>query len=160
MFKTIPLALTALCVAVGPAAALFCVKPDPAAAFQFAAQSDNTYVVLRGTFDFDVGKLPDPLGPPLQAVLSADFKGKLLTGDGFTDAVEVPVTIGLNCVGPWCARVSPGTDYMAFVIQKEQQLIFSVSPCYQFAFAKPSDDMVAVIEQCAAGGACTPEQPQ
>ena len=84
------------------------------------------------------------------------FKGKLLTGGGFTDDIEVPVTLALSCTGPWCARVSPKTDYLAYVLQTDDELIFNVDPCYAFAFANPEDKYIEAVEQCAAGGDCTP----
>lgn len=160
MFKNISLALVALSLAAGQASALSCVKPDPVAAFNFAAESEKTYLILRGKLGFDPKKLQDPAGPPIATKIATNFKGKLLTADGFTDDIEVPVTLALNCAGPWCARISPNTDYMAFVVQMDQELIFGVSPCYQFAFANPTEEAIERVEQCAAGGPCEPATGQ
>lgn len=157
MIKHITYAATALSLLAGPATALSCQAPNAVAAYNFVAEAEESFVILRGEFDFDPKKVPDVNGPAVPVSLATAFKGKLLTGDGFTDEVEVPVTLTLGCIGPWCARVSPKTDYMAFVLQTDDRLIFRVEPCYQFAFANPSDEAIAQIEQCAAGGDCTPE---
>lgn len=156
MFKSISLALFALSIAAGPAAALSCIRPDVAAAYEYASESDKNFVILRGEFDFDPTKLPDPLGQPIEAQIVANFTGKLLTEKGFTDEIEVPITVAMTCAGPWCARMSPKIDYIAFVLQNENALNFPIGPCYQFAFANPTDEMVQQIEQCAAGGDCSP----
>jgi len=146
----------ALSLAAGQASALSCIRPDVAAAFNYVAEADDSFVVLRGTFDFPPSQLPDPAAPPLAKKIQATFKGNLLTAGGFTDEVEAPVTLALTCSGPWCGRISPNTDYIAYVLQLESELILDVGPCYQFAFPNPTDELVARVEQCAAGGDCTP----
>lgn len=150
------MALVALSVAAGPAFSLSCVRPDPAAAFNYAAEAEDSFVILRGKFAFDGALLPDPAGQPYEKTIEAIFEGTLLTGNGFTDEVAAPVSLVLTCAGPWCGRISPNTEYMAFVLQTEERLLLDVGPCYQFTFANPSDDMVAKVEQCAAGGDCQP----
>jgi len=156
MIKHMSLALIALSVAAGQASALSCIRPDVAAAFNYVAEADDSFVVLRGSFDFPTDQLPDPAAPPVAKSIKSTFSGDLLTGDGFTDAVEAPVTLALTCAGPWCGRISPNTDYIAYVLQTDTQLILDVGPCYQFAFPNPTDETVALVEQCAAGGDCTP----
>lgn len=156
MIKHITYAVTALSLAAGPATALSCIRPDPVAAFNTVAEAEQTFVILHGQFDFPTKNIPDPFnGPPKDVRVPSTFKGKLLTGDGFTDDVEVPVTINLDCAGPWCARMTPGTDYLAYVLQSDGALIFNVDPCYSFAFPNPDEDAIAAVEQCAAGGDCT-----
>jgi len=157
MKKHITLAVAALAVAAGPASALSCLPTHPVAAFNVVAEADQSFVVLHGEFNFDVKKVPDVNAPPIEVTIQTQFKGTLLTGAGFTDEVDVPVTLVLGCSGPWCARVSPKTDYLAYVLQQDDQLIFSVDPCYAFAFSNPEDQYIKAIEQCAAGGDCTPQ---
>lgn len=140
---------------VGPALALSCVRPDIAASFNRASDSEKEYVVLLGQFDF---------APPQKIegktiTVESQFRGKLLTRAGFSEGVEVPTEIEMTCLGPWCSEVRPGTDYIAFVEQSETALNFIVGPCYGFAFEEPNDDTIARLEQCAAGGTCEPEDP-
>ncbi|EPX77533.1 hypothetical protein thalar_03257 [Litoreibacter arenae DSM 19593] len=157
MMKHLTAAVTALAFAAGPASALSCLPTHPVAAFNAVAEAEESFVVLRGEFDFDVSKVPDVNAPPLEVSIPTAFKGKLLTGEGFTDDVEVAVTLTLQCAGPWCARVSPKTDYLAYVQQTEDELIFNVGPCYAFAFANPDEKYIKAVEQCAAGGDCEPK---
>lgn len=148
---------TAIALAAGPASALSCPPTHPVAAFNAVAESSESFVVLRGEFEFDVKKVPNVNAPPLEVAIPTVFKGKLLTGAGFTDDVEFAVTLNLACSGPWCARVSPKTDYLAYVLQTDDALIFNVDPCYAFAFSNPLPEYVEAVEQCAAGGDCTPK---
>ena len=157
MIKYFTIAATAFAFAAGPASALSCLPTHPVAAFNAVAEAKESFVILHGEFDFDVKKVPNVNAPPLEVQIPTQFKGKLLTGQGFTDDVEVPITLTLKCAGPWCARVSPKTDYLAYVLQTVDELIFNVDPCYAFAFANPEDKYIEAIEQCAAGGDCTPE---
>lgn len=157
MNKYITIAATAFAIAAGPANALSCLPTHPVAAYNAVAKAKESFVILHGEFDFDVKKVPDVNAPPVEASIQTEFKGKLLTGKGFTDDVEAPVTLTLSCAGPWCARLSPKTDYLAFVLQKDNKLTFNVDPCYAFAFSNPDDKYIKAIEQCAAGGDCTPK---
>lgn len=157
MIKHLTLAATALAIVAGPASALSCLRTHPVAAFNAVAEAKESFVVLHGEFDFDVSKVPDVNAPPVVTKVQTRFKGKLLTGAGFTDDVDVPITMNLDCSGPWCARVSPNVDYLAYVRQTEDELIFNVDPCYAFAFSNPEDKFIKAIEQCAAGGDCTPK---
>lgn len=157
MIKPIAFAALAFAIAAGPASALSCQRPHAVAAFNAVSEAKESFVVLHGEFDFSSKKLPDVSGPPVDVEIATIFNGKLLTGGGFTDEIKVPVTVSLSCAGPWCARLSPNTDYLAYVLQTKDELIFSVDPCYAFAFANPEPKTIAQIEQCAAGGECTPK---
>ncbi|SFR35075.1 hypothetical protein [Litoreibacter janthinus] len=157
MIKYLTIAATAFAVVAGPASALSCMPTHPVAAFNAVAEADESFVVLHGAFEFDVKRVPDVNAPPLEVKIPTVFKGKLLTGGGFTDEIEVPVSLSLNCVGPWCARVSPKTNYLAYVLQTEDELIFNVDPCYAFAFPNPEQKYIEAVEQCASGGDCTPK---
>jgi len=134
----------------GPALALSCVKPDVAEAFARASESEKNYVVLLGQFAFTPPQKTD--GESI--TLDSQFEGKLLTNTGFSEDIVVPSGIALNCSGPWCPEISPATDYIAFVEQSDAKLTFVVGPCYGFAFEEPTDDTIARLEQCAAGGNC------
>ncbi|WP_158269979.1 hypothetical protein [Litoreibacter ponti] len=148
-------AALALSLGASQAAALSCLRPDPVAAFKTVAEADQTFFIVNGQFAFDTAGIPDPFkGPPQEVAVDATFRGKLLTSEGFTEDVQAPVTINLDCAGPWCARMSPNTDYMAFVLRTDTGLIFNVDPCYSFAFPNPKADAIKAVEQCAAGGEC------
>ena len=142
--------LTAL--SVNQAAALSCLKPDVAEAFQTAAASELSYVVLKGKFAFTA---PPKTDEPQTRTIEATFDGRLLTGSGFTQQVSAPVEVNLRCEASWCADLQPETDYIAFVEnQNNEKLIFDVGPCYGFAFQEPSQEDTKRVENCAQGGAC------
>jgi hypothetical protein len=157
MNKYFTIAATDFAIAAGPASALSCLPTHPLAAFNAVAKAEESFVVLRGEFNFDVKKVPNVNAPPIEVKIPTQFKGKLLTGKGFTDDIDVAVTLTLSCAGPWCARVSPKTDYLAYVLQTDDELIFNVDPCYSFAFSNPDEKYIKAIEECAAGGDCTPK---
>ena len=104
MNKYLTIAATAFALAAGPASALSCLPTHPVAAFNAVSEAEESFVVLHGEFDFDVKKVPDVNAPPVSVKIPTQFKGKLLTSNGFTDEVDVAVTLALNCAGPWCAR--------------------------------------------------------
>lgn len=134
------------------AVALSCLKPDVAEAYQTAAASDLSYVVLKGTFAFTP---PPKTDAPESKTVEATFDGRLLTGAGFTQQVSAQVEINLLCEASWCADLQPDTDYIAFVENRDnEKLIFDVGPCYGFAFQEPAQDDVKRVENCAQGGAC------
>jgi len=143
-------ALTALTVT--QAAALSCLKPDVAEAYQTAAESDLSYVVLKGKFAFTP---PPETDEAIDQTLEANFRGRLLTNAGFTQQVSAPVAVNLRCLSVWCASIQPDTEYIAFVEnQGGEKLIFDVDPCYGLAFFEPSQEDTKRVENCAQGGAC------
>lgn len=160
MFRTLISGAFALTLTLGQAHGLSCARSDVAAAYKFVETADDSFVILRGRFSFDAALLPGPTAPPVDMTIAAKFDGKLLTGKGFTDDVtSVPTSILLRCVGPWCARMSPGVDYLVFAKQTPDELVLTADPCYQFVFANPTDEMVSRVESCASGGDCEVQKP-
>lgn len=143
-------ALTALTVT--QATALSCLKPDVAEAYQTAAASEVSYVVLKGKFTFT------PLPKTNEAkdrTIEAEFTGRRLTGAGFTQQVSAPVDVTLRCLAEWCGSIQPDTEYIAFVENRDgEKLIFDVDPCYDLAFYEPSEEDTKRVENCAQGGVC------
>ncbi|MEM9581770.1 MAG: hypothetical protein AAGA08_01505 [Pseudomonadota bacterium] len=155
--KKLILATTLATLSANQAIALSCVKSDVAGAFQAASASDLVYVVLKGKFAFNAVPEADKLNPEAVSTDSV-FSGRLLTGAGFTQQVRVAVTLNMDCAASWCARITPDTDYIAFVEQTETELTFNVDPCYSFAFKEPEQEAVKRLENCAQGGACNPAE--
>jgi hypothetical protein len=156
--KTLSLIGAAL-LAAGPAMALSCLRPDPAATFQSASASTDVYVVLRGSFAFDAGLMPAFDGNPVDtepAPVAALFSGNALGPDGFTLPYETELLLQPSCAGPWCGGLVPTGDAIAFARDNgEGVYVIDLGPCGGSVF-EPTDDTVATIVQCMTGGACAP----
>lgn len=155
MKNLIPTALM-IALSASPVFALSCIQPDAARMFTQAAESDKSFVILHGTFDFAARPEVTTDNPRAENYLTK-FKGLLLTGNGFTDSVEAPVTVNTTCVASWCGKMSPDKPYLAFVEQVGRQLTLNVGPCPDSALQKPTDAMLKQIVACAKGDDCTPE---
>ena len=136
-----------------PLFALSCVEPDAARFYQDAANSEKSFVILNGEFSFAARPEVTTENPRAENFLTK-FKGLLLTGNGFSDEVEVPITVNTTCAASWCGKMVPGR-YLAFVEQSGRQLTLNVGPCPLRAFQNPIDDFVDQIVSCAKGEDCT-----
>jgi hypothetical protein len=150
--KTLITAAVLSALTVTQATALSCLKPDVAEAYQTAATSALSYVVLKGTFAFT----PPPETDEIKdKTIETKFEGRLLTSAGFTQQVSAPVEVNLRCLSQWCANIQPDTEYIAFVENDNgEKLTFDVDPCYGLAFFEPTQEDTKRVENCAQGGAC------
>lgn len=156
--KQIALVTVALLSAT-QANALSCLRPDAAMTFQSAASSEETYVVLRGSFAFDLDLMPEFDGhsapqdlPPVAAV----FNGKALNSDGFTIPYQTELLLQPTCAGPWCGGMHPTDDAIAFARDNGEGIyVIDLGPCPMWVY-EPTDAVVDTITQCMSGGDCTP----
>ena len=150
--------IIALTLCASQVAALSCMRPDVAESYNRAATSEDEYVVLLGTFDFDTPqqRSTDSNAPDtLRAVVQ--FSGTYLSASGFTAAPPLAVTLVFNCAGPWCGSLpSDGPDVLAFVQQTADGYILDVEPCGGTAFIEPDAKDIARVEDCMHGGTCAP----
>ena len=150
--KTLITAAVLTALTATQATALSCLKPDVADAYQTAAESELSYVVLKGKFAFT--PLPET-DEAKDRTVEAAFDGRLLTAAGFTQQVSAPVEVNLRCLSAWCASIQPDTEYIAFVENHDgEKLIFDIGPCYGLAFFEPSQEDTKRVENCAQGGTC------
>lgn len=150
-----------ICVA-GPAAALSCIRPDVARSYQQAADAEEEYVILLGTFSMDRSALNPPrprANPNLAKSVSvpAKFSGKFLGRDGFVRDWQGPVKVTAQCFGPWCAGAPPAAQILAFVQKTNEGYHLALSPCGGFAYANPTPKMLNVVKTCHASGPCRAE---
>ncbi|QQA42639.1 hypothetical protein [Pelagovum pacificum] len=157
----LPLILaTASLLAATQASALSCLRPDPATAFQRAADASEEYVVLNGTFTFDETAMPGdvtpdgPEAPP--AHVPATFSGNYLTADGFVETYEGPLTLAPVCAGPWCGSLDAPADMLAFALLQDGAMTVEISPCYDMVFTDPSREALMKVVSCMQGGDCSP----
>jgi hypothetical protein len=151
-------------LSASPALALSCLPSGPADAYLQAAESDSVYNVIAGSLRFDESLLPqshseDPADMPELSRIPAQLSGKMLEGRYFAVRVNVPVTLEVECAGPWCAGVKAGADYVVFAEQRGAELVVRFPACGGFVF----DDSAQVRRQvldCHRGKGCEPSMPR
>ena len=157
----LPLALSALTAT--PALALSCMPYSPQQAFQDANASPDRYIIARGQLDFNPAKLPvvdmerQDATPP-DNYFNATLTGFSLTATGFNARFVRQIRVNVQCYGPWCAGLNPGSDYMVFLKQDGSEYLLETNPCGGFAFGEPSGETLNTIHQCLLGEACEPPQ--
>ncbi|WP_375688697.1 hypothetical protein [Pseudooceanicola sp. LIPI14-2-Ac024] len=144
----------------GPALALSCARPDVTRSFQEAAAAETAYVIVHGTLDFDAAALPeqDLTQPgPESTPVAARIEGLALTPKGFSIPFDQPVTLDVQCLGPWCAGAEPGSDVLAFVERDDTGFTLRLSPCPGTAFFAPSAADLQRVTACLQGRNCETE---
>lgn len=156
MKRMITIAATAI-ICASQVSALSCMRPDVARTFQWAAEADEAYVALFGSFAFDA-PAPVPsadINFPIEHTMDAVFTGQTLGATQFQDNAPLDVTITFDCLGPWCGSLpDDGTPMLAFVQQTEDGYALIVGPCFDTAFVSPTPEDVARVEACMRGEAC------
>ena len=153
----------ALAVMATQASALSCLPVDPITSFQKAAESEESYFILNGTFNFEPIKMPsleerslDTFEPIL---IISQFEGQVLGAEGFTDYPAFDVALKPVCLGPWCGNMAAGVPTLAFARRLDSgALLVEPDPCGGQTFAEPTPEMIQGIEACATG-AC-PDVPE
>jgi len=139
--------------------ALSCIPADPAGSFQRFAESEKSYVVLYGTFDFNERKLPKrPEGNPNNTkpntFIPTTFVGKSLSQAGFVNDFSRDVTLNATCLGPWCSRMKSDVPTVAFVQKEGQKYTLTIGPCGGAAFTKPDQRLLDALTACIRGETC------
>lgn len=149
----------ALCLAIVPSLghALSCLPWGVTDAYLQADAADAAYIIVEGDLTFDERLLPqvdmDNQGdtPPL-TVIPARIKGHAW-GRGTDVPFEADVTLNVECYGPWCAGAPLGR-VLAFLRKDADGYSINTNPCGWHVFGEPSDDQMADVRTCMAGGAC------
>ncbi len=141
-------------------AALSCLPPDPARAFQAASEAPSAYVVLLGQFAFDAADLPPSMGQSEPAVtpapVTARFVGNGLTLEGFTSPQDRDIALEVTCTGSWCGTLQPDTTVMAFARKDGENYTVELEACGGWVFPEPTEDMLTQVVGCLRGNACDP----
>ena len=100
------------------ALALSCLAPDVAATYAEAVRSQDRYSVLLGRLTFDESLVPPAMNssftPPQPAPIEAHFSGAYLAGGDFVSGYDAPVSVIVECAGPWCGSPTDGAEYLLF----------------------------------------------
>ncbi|WP_293573595.1 hypothetical protein [Phaeobacter sp.] len=148
-------------MAAGPAAALSCLPWGASDGYLQAEASDRAFLVVAGTLHFDQSALPqapaqDPNNVPPETAIAARLAGAQLTSKGFSQPVDLALTLNIRCLGPWCGSAEDGQSYLAFVEQRPTGLVLDMRPCGGAGFADPEGTAAAEVLTCHQGGPCVP----
>ncbi|MGB0798135.1 MAG: hypothetical protein ACPGRD_02285 [Planktomarina sp.] len=138
----------------GPANALSCVRPDAAALYIWAQESEDVYQPVLAQID-------SPRQKPVETGAPPDYRatvvGHSLTQDGFTKPISTTITVRSGCAGPWCgAALDSGKTYLAVLRVAENDLILDIGPCPFTAIAEPATAQIQTFVNCAQGKTCRP----
>ncbi len=156
--KTLLLSL-ALSALAQPVLALSCLRPDVARSFNEAAAAKESYVIVQGRLTFDTSRLPKTdLGAqeeiPPHVDIAARLTGMSLSKQGFTSDFDHPVTLRVQCFGPWCGGAASGAQYLSFLEKTDTGYMLTVTPCGGFGFAEPSREILETVSACFQNGRC------
>ena len=148
--------IVAIAVLAGTQAqALRCLHPDPVRSFQAAMAAAETYVVLRGTVSEAEILIPPEIDKTQSYPVPVWFSGQVLTRDGFTQSLETPMTVQVNCAGPWCGSMLPGSQIIAFAQVTDGAYVIEASPCQTWVF-QPTPLVEELLTSCIRNEACVP----
>lgn len=157
--KTAFLTALATCFAT-QSVALSCLAPDVARSFTQAANAEERYIILLGTFAFEEAGEEAGKGRPSarqDAEFQSDFDGQYLTQDGFQTAPTLAVDLRFTCAGIWCGTMqSYGAQVLAFVEQTDAGYTLDIGPCGGQAFTDPTPEQVNQVVACMRGDTCEP----
>lgn len=149
----------------GPVLALSCMPHGVTDAYHEAAAAKERYVIVTGTLQFDPRKLPkvdferQDETPP-STLIPGQIRGQILDRRGFLQPFSQPVTIDVQCFGPWCAILKNGAPYLAFLQKSEDGYSLATNPCGGFAFTNPTGEMLRQVKICFNGGLCLKSRPR
>ncbi|MDQ2090010.1 hypothetical protein [Marimonas arenosa] len=122
-----------------------------------ADQSTDTYVIVLGELDFDVSQLPGNDRPGNKGrELTAKLHGRIITRTDYSDWIDRPITLNVQCVSAWCGSVPVGEDMLMFLRQSGAGYTLDVGPCGGYVFLRPDHNLIALARNCLAGGPCEP----
>lgn len=154
--RTAAAAIAMAVCAAGPASALSCLAPDVASSFGWAAEAEEAYVVLHGTFSFasPPSSLTGDINAPREVSYTATFMGEALGRSGFAPVGDLAVTVTHGCAAAWCGSLAADVPTIAFVEKQADSYALTVGPCGGQAFARPTQQMIQQIEACMRGDTC------
>ena len=161
-----PLALSVLAALIAtPALSLSCAPHEVTDTYQRLNAAEAQYVVVHGRLSFDEGQAPvgdgeNPQSTPPDTFIPARITGKSLSKNGFSRIFDAPLTLNLQCIGPWCANASSGQDVLAFLERKPDRLYaLALNACGGDGFLNPTAAQLKEAETCFAGGPCAVKYP-
>lgn len=137
----------------GPAAALSCMAPNFAEAFNRIAAAEEVYSVFYGQLRATETVPPYVEGQPRSVKMQ--LVGKELGRRGFSDTGTVDVTVETSCSGSWCGPIpATMTQMLVFLEHTEAGLRLTSHACQSDYHVEPSLGQVAAIRACMKDVQC------
>ncbi len=142
------------------AQALSCLRPSVQGSFAQANAAEADYVLAVGRLQLLPGEtLPEADADPNARTgysVRTRFDGRLAAADGFTEAASFPVTVEVQCDGPWCGGM-PLDRVLVFIERREGENVLVEGLCPMFALAA-TPEVVEGALSCLRGEDCTPPE--
>ena len=118
MLRAVTLVLCLACPV--PAVALACMPWVMENAFTQARDSEDAYIVVIGTLDFDQDSFPivdweRQQDVPPETRLPARLTGRMLAQNHQSTPIDTDLEFVVTCAGPWCPQATAGDPVLAFV---------------------------------------------
>lgn len=141
-----------------PAWALSCMRPDIARDYAFAAESEDSYIVVKGDLFFDESALPKTdmrhgKRLPETTDIPAWLNGHSLTPDGFIHRFERDVVLRITCLASWCGATEKG-EHLAFAKKEGTGFVIRLGPCGGMAYRDPTSEQEDTVTSCMRGKKC------
>lgn len=142
-----------------PAAALSCMRPDVRRAYQSAAKSPDTYLIVQGSVDFNSARLPKSArSAGKQTLIPARLTGRAVTPGGYSGWLDRKITLRVTCVSEWCGSLPANSEMLMFLRQSAAGYTLDVSPCPTRFFPNPPASLIKQLRSCMSGGTCKPRR--
>ncbi len=164
--------LLSIVLAVGPAQALSCLRPNIARTFNDLSDSDRAYVMALGQLE-QTGKRipkrskPETTGGAEQPVLDigiphevpARFTGQTFGLAGLSPTQVLDVVVDEICLASWCGSFPATTDPMlVFVEQTDAGYRLRAGPCGGDFKIAPTSQELDLLQSCLQAGHCSADQ--
>ena len=142
----------------GQANALSCLRPSVQSSFRTADASEAAYVLAIGRVQplpgEEIAPADDTPNDRKGYSVRTRFDGRIADAAGFETEASFPLTVEVECAGPWCGGV-PLDRNILFVERRGEEIVLVEGPCPLFALdATPEAEAAAL--SCLRGEACTP----
>lgn len=151
--------MSAAIASPGPVLALSCPINPLESAWTKASQAEQTFVIVRGQFDFDPALNPEPDAadvPRDTTEFTARFQGSVMGPQGFDTPVALDLTIAVSCVAEACGMLEPDKDAIAFLREGADAYVLETGPCGDFLLQPAPLASEARLKECFAGDDCSP----
>ncbi|MDW4500132.1 hypothetical protein R5H30_19250 [Sulfitobacter sp. D35] len=140
------------------AAAQSCPRQPLEAAWERASEAEETFVIVRGAFDFDPALNPEPDPSRSEPVeFTAGFRGAVMGPDGFDTPVALDLTVAIDCDTDACGLLEPGKDAIAFLREGTDTYVLETGPCGDFLLQPAPLRSEQRLMECFAGADCGTE---